>query len=208
MHQHLSTISLADRASVAQGPTVRARALLCLATLLTSEARTYLRTPLAKLVFITAPDTQTLARAASAGAINTPATLSADSETPVARISPTAMEPLTSPLLSPAGVDVGSGKVDLLALLRRRAHDERPNVRKAALQVLQSIGELVGEVCLLTVADMQIYMDASIDVAVGIRKQALMSLTHLLQAHPTEVVIQVRLVLWLLFILSCSSFLF
>uniref|UniRef100_A0A672UW88 Condensin-2 complex subunit D3 n=1 Tax=Strigops habroptila TaxID=2489341 RepID=A0A672UW88_STRHB len=67
---------------------------------------------------------------------------------------------------------------EVMAVLRRRAGDEKTNVRKSALQVLMNI--LKHQVIPCTAEDLSILQDRCRDPAVSVRKQALQSITELL----------------------------
>lgn len=97
---------------------------------------------------------------------------------------------MSSPLVSPAGAADNADRMDLMALVHRRAQDERPNVRRAALQVAEGVGVLLGTTCLLTPADIAVFVDASTDAAMSIRKQAITSLTALLHKHARDPALQ------------------
>eukprot|EP00698_Gefionella_okellyi_P000185 TRINITY_DN10164_c0_g1_i1.p1 TRINITY_DN10164_c0_g1~~TRINITY_DN10164_c0_g1_i1.p1 ORF type:complete len:1324 (+),score=413.26 TRINITY_DN10164_c0_g1_i1:1-3972(+) len=140
-----------------KGPAVRARALTSLAALMTSDAQVYLRLPLSKLVFIT------------------PSNVEAQQHL--------SMSPSLSPLVSPFGEPSEGGKQDVLALLRKRACDDKPNVRKAALQVVEAVA-MLADTLLLSETDLELLVSSCNDVATGIRKQVIQSLTKILQTFP------------------------
>ncbi|XP_010179710.1 PREDICTED: condensin-2 complex subunit D3, partial [Mesitornis unicolor] len=77
---------------------------------------------------------------------------------------------------------------EVMALLRLRACDEKPNVRKSALQVLMNI--LKHKVIPCTAEDLSTLQDRCRDPAVSVRKQALQSVTELLVAQHDNVLIQ------------------
>lgn len=56
--------------------------------------------------------------------------------------------------------------------------------------MLEAIAIVCAEPCVLTQADLDIFVACSTDQSVTIRKQAITSLTHLLQAHGNETLVQ------------------
>ncbi|XP_030899312.1 condensin-2 complex subunit D3 isoform X2 [Melopsittacus undulatus] len=85
---------------------------------------------------------------------------------------------------SAAGLD---GK-EVMAMLRRRAGDEKTNVRKSALQVFMNI--LKHQVIPCTAEDLCILQDRCRDPAVSVRKQALQSITELLLSQHNNALVQ------------------
>ncbi|XP_065552963.1 condensin-2 complex subunit D3 isoform X2 [Lathamus discolor] len=85
---------------------------------------------------------------------------------------------------SAAGLD---GK-EVMAMLRRRAGDEKTNVRKSALQVFMNI--LKHQVIPCTAEDLCILQDRCRDPAVSVRKQALQSITELLLSQHENALVQ------------------
>ncbi|NXD68708.1 CNDD3 protein, partial [Eolophus roseicapillus] len=83
-----------------------------------------------------------------------------------------------------AGLD---GK-EVMAMLRRRAGDEKTNVRKSALQVFTNI--LKHKVIPCTAEDLCILQDRCRDPAVSVRKQALQSITELLLSQHGNALVQ------------------
>ncbi|NXK72153.1 CNDD3 protein, partial [Amazona guildingii] len=83
-----------------------------------------------------------------------------------------------------AGLD---GK-EVMAMLRRRAGDEKTNVRKSALQVFMNI--LKHKVIPCTAEDLSILQDRCRDPAVSVRKQALQSITELLLSQHDNALVQ------------------
>ncbi|XP_069804288.1 condensin-2 complex subunit D3 [Dendropsophus ebraccatus] len=83
---------------------------------------------------------------------------------------------------------MGADGKDTLAMLRLRAGDEKTNVRKSALQVLVNI--LKYNLIPCSSEDLSTLQDRCRDPAVSVRKQALTSLTELLQAQPHNVLVQ------------------
>ncbi|XP_073513426.1 condensin-2 complex subunit D3 isoform X2 [Phyllobates terribilis] len=83
---------------------------------------------------------------------------------------------------------LGTEGRDTLAMLRLRAGDEKTNVRKSALQVLVNILKYNLIPCCSN--DLSTLQDRCRDPAVSVRKQALTSLTELLQAQPHNVAVQ------------------
>ncbi|KAM8926969.1 condensin-2 complex subunit D3 [Pelodytes ibericus] len=77
---------------------------------------------------------------------------------------------------------------ETLAMLRLRAGDEKTNVRKSALQVLVNI--LKYNLITCSPEDLYTLQDRCRDPAVSVRKQALTSLTELLLAQPQNPLIQ------------------
>ncbi|XP_053308636.1 condensin-2 complex subunit D3 isoform X2 [Spea bombifrons] len=77
---------------------------------------------------------------------------------------------------------------ETLTMLRHRAGDEKTNVRKSALQVLVNI--LKYNLISCSPEDLLTLQDRCRDPAVSVRKQALASLTELLQAQPHNALIQ------------------
>ncbi|XP_055997299.1 condensin-2 complex subunit D3-like isoform X2 [Ostrea edulis] len=72
----------------------------------------------------------------------------------------------------------------VLSMLRRRARDEKVNVRKAALQALECVIKF--EAPDYRRQDLDVLVERCRDPALSVRKQALQSLTDLLLAMPTE----------------------
>eukprot|EP01119_Soliformovum_irregulare_P025524 TRINITY_DN9493_c0_g1_i1.p1 TRINITY_DN9493_c0_g1~~TRINITY_DN9493_c0_g1_i1.p1 ORF type:complete len:1075 (-),score=286.46 TRINITY_DN9493_c0_g1_i1:69-3293(-) len=75
-------------------------------------------------------------------------------------------------------------KTDILSLLRRRMTDDKCNVRRSALQVLEIV-EIIGHeakssTMFLSKKDLSIFKEACYDSAVSIRKQAIASLMELM----------------------------
>ncbi|XP_026534418.1 condensin-2 complex subunit D3 [Notechis scutatus] len=77
---------------------------------------------------------------------------------------------------------------EIMAILRRRAIDEKTNVRKSALQVLTSI--LKHTVVPCTQEDLSTVQDRCRDPAISVRKLALQSVTELLLSQPTNLLMQ------------------
>uniref|UniRef100_S4R8W0 Non-SMC condensin II complex, subunit D3 n=1 Tax=Petromyzon marinus TaxID=7757 RepID=S4R8W0_PETMA len=71
---------------------------------------------------------------------------------------------------------------EVLSMLKERTADEKPGVRKSALQVLE--GMLQHGILPLTDVDLACLVDRCHDPALSVRKQALLSLTNLLKSHP------------------------
>lgn len=90
--------------------------------------------------------------------------------------------------VSEAGDQLGADGQEILATLRSRAGDEKTNVRKSALQVLVSI--LKYNLIPCSSEELTTLQDRCRDPAVSVRKQALTSLTELLQAQPKNVLVQ------------------
>ncbi|XP_044137939.1 condensin-2 complex subunit D3 [Bufo gargarizans] len=86
------------------------------------------------------------------------------------------------------GDPMGADGKDTLEMLRLRAGDEKTNVRKSALQVLVNI--LKYNLIPCSSDDLATLQDRCRDPAVSVRKQALTSLTELLQAQPHNVLVQ------------------
>uniref|UniRef100_A0A670YYL5 Non-SMC condensin II complex subunit D3 n=1 Tax=Pseudonaja textilis TaxID=8673 RepID=A0A670YYL5_PSETE len=82
----------------------------------------------------------------------------------------------------------GSSRKEIMAVLRRRAIDEKTNVRKSALQVLTSI--LKHTVVPCTQEDLSTVQDRCRDPAISVRKLALQSVTELLLSQPTNLLMQ------------------
>ncbi|XP_052044738.1 condensin-2 complex subunit D3 [Apodemus sylvaticus] len=80
------------------------------------------------------------------------------------------------------------GERCFMTMLRKRTKDEKPNVRKSALQVLMSILKYCN--ILGIEEDLLILQDHCRDPAISVRKHALQSLTELLMAQPTCVPVQ------------------
>lgn len=121
-----------------KGPAVRARALNGMAALLGTNANMLLRRPLSKLVFVAAQtQRQPSSFTATPGGPSSGLRLGGESQIAESQYTTTGSPKsgAMSPLLSPEHAGSAAGKLDILALLRRRAFDEKPNVRKAALQV-------------------------------------------------------------------------
>nr|DBA16536.1 TPA: hypothetical protein GDO54_003919 [Pyxicephalus adspersus] len=87
-----------------------------------------------------------------------------------------------------AGDSLGSDGKEMLTTLRLRAGDEKTNVRKSALQVLVSM--LKYNLIPCGSEELTTLQDRCRDPAVSVRKQALTSLTELLQAQPKNVLVQ------------------
>nr|XP_028564487.1 condensin-2 complex subunit D3 [Podarcis muralis] len=77
---------------------------------------------------------------------------------------------------------------EIMVMLRLRAADDNPSVRKSALQVLMSI--LKHHVISCTLEDLGTLQDRCRDAAVSVRKQALQCITDLLLSQPDNVLIQ------------------
>uniref|UniRef100_A0A8B9IX27 Condensin-2 complex subunit D3 n=1 Tax=Amazona collaria TaxID=241587 RepID=A0A8B9IX27_9PSIT len=75
-----------------------------------------------------------------------------------------------------------------MAMLRRRAGDEKTNVRKSTLQVFMNI--LKHKVIPCTAEDLSILQDRCRDPAVSVRKQALQSITELLLSQHDNALVQ------------------
>ncbi|XP_056398365.1 condensin-2 complex subunit D3 isoform X2 [Hyla sarda] len=86
------------------------------------------------------------------------------------------------------GDHMGADGRDTLVMLRLRAGDEKTNVRKSALQVLVNI--LKYNLIPCSSEDLSTLQDRCRDPAVSVRKQALASLTELLQAQAHNVLVQ------------------
>lgn len=69
-------------------------------------------------------------------------------------------------------------------MIARRARDEKSNVRKAALQVIEAFAVNVG--VHPTASQLKALSQACNDMAVSVRKQSLASMTAILEANPTE----------------------
>ncbi|CAN2388105.1 complex subunit D3, partial [Pristimantis euphronides] len=83
---------------------------------------------------------------------------------------------------------MGTDGKNTLAMLRRRAADEKTNVRKSALQVLVNV--LKSNLVPCGSDELSTLQDRCRDPAVSVRKQALTFLTDLLQAQPHNVSVQ------------------
>ncbi|KAJ7413416.1 Condensin-2 complex subunit D3 [Pitangus sulphuratus] len=77
---------------------------------------------------------------------------------------------------------------EVMAMLRKRAGDEKTNVRKSALQVLMSI--LKHEVTPCSAEDLLPLQERCRDPAVSVRKQSLQSITELLLSQRSNVLVQ------------------
>ncbi|XP_078451127.1 condensin-2 complex subunit D3 isoform X3 [Lampetra planeri] len=71
---------------------------------------------------------------------------------------------------------------EVLSMLKERTGDEKPGVRKSALQVLE--GMLQHGILPLTDVDLACLVERCHDPALSVRKQSLLSLTNLLKSHP------------------------
>eukprot|EP00041_Stephanoeca_diplocostata_P035638 m.1264576 g.1264576 ORF g.1264576 m.1264576 type:complete len:1558 (+) comp24735_c0_seq11:92-4765(+) len=81
----------------------------------------------------------------------------------------------------------------LFSLFIRRCHDDKGGVRKAALVVLQALAPVLGAGRVVSDASyLPTIQRACMDVAVSVRKQAVVCMTHVLQLHPTHAPIQIR----------------
>jgi len=78
----------------------------------------------------------------------------------------------------------GSERTTILDLIRRRIKDERVLVRKAAVQVFRSILVLSEDV--LSNDDITLVFERCMDQALSVRKQAVQSLTQLLEYSPAN----------------------
>eukprot|EP00696_Hemimastix_kukwesjijk_P007360 gnl/Hemi2/1931_TR687_c1_g1_i2.p1 gnl/Hemi2/1931_TR687_c1_g1~~gnl/Hemi2/1931_TR687_c1_g1_i2.p1 ORF type:complete len:1247 (-),score=148.47 gnl/Hemi2/1931_TR687_c1_g1_i2:385-4125(-) len=78
----------------------------------------------------------------------------------------------------------------LRKMLRRRAMDEKPVVRKAALKVYEYLYSLPGSNLADCLPDLTVFRDCAQDTGLVIRKQAITAVTSLLAAHPTAPAIQ------------------
>ncbi|OCT72259.1 hypothetical protein XELAEV_18035230mg [Xenopus laevis] len=90
--------------------------------------------------------------------------------------------------VSDTGDTLSSDGKEVLTMLRYRAGDEKTNVRKSALQVLVNV--LKCHLIPCSSEDLSTLQDRCRDPAVSVRKQALTSLTELLLAQPHSVLIQ------------------
>ncbi|XP_070565322.1 condensin-2 complex subunit D3-L-like isoform X2 [Ptychodera flava] len=75
-----------------------------------------------------------------------------------------------------------------LAMLRKRAHDEKTGVRKSAIQAIESIIKL--DMTNISKEDIQVIRAKCQDAALSVRKQAMVSLTELLLAKPESNLLQ------------------
>lgn len=105
---------------------------------------------------------------------------------------------------APNGEQTPPGERCFMTMLRKRTKDEKPNVRKSALQVLMNILK-----CCDTLGmeeDLLILQEHCRDPAISVRKHALQSLTELVMAQPTCVPVQKA---WLLgvipVVMDCES---
>ncbi|XP_032328344.1 condensin-2 complex subunit D3 isoform X2 [Camelus ferus] len=87
-----------------------------------------------------------------------------------------------------SGGPAGSRESCVMAMLRKRAQDEKANVRRSALQVLVSILKHCDVSGMKE--ELSILQDRCRDPTVSVRKQALQSLTELLTAQPHCIQIQ------------------
>ncbi|NXY90767.1 CNDD3 protein, partial [Alcedo cyanopectus] len=78
--------------------------------------------------------------------------------------------------------------IEVMAMLRLRARDEKTNVRKSALQVFMNI--LKHKVIPCTAEDVSTLQDRCRDPAVSVRKQALQSITELLLSQHENILVQ------------------
>ncbi|XP_013421008.1 condensin-2 complex subunit D3-like, partial [Lingula anatina] len=76
----------------------------------------------------------------------------------------------------------------VVSMLRRRACDEKVNVRKAALQALENVIRMEGAA--FNKQDLDILNERCQDPALSVRKQAMMSLTQLLSEMPDNRTVQ------------------
>eukprot|EP00808_Paulinella_micropora_P001906 g61915.t1 len=84
-----------------------------------------------------------------------------------------------------------AGLERVLDVLHGRAGDERPVVRKAALEALEAVLLNAHQTTqCLTARDLQVFYDGCLDVSVAIRKRAVQALSRLLQQYPAETVLQ------------------
>lgn len=83
-----------------------------------------------------------------------------------------------------------AGANAFLVMVRRRISDEKANVRKAALQVLEMVGRSRFEAVALTADDVAILQERCFDPQVGIRKQALISLSELFKSQPHNAILR------------------
>ncbi|KAM9299270.1 condensin-2 complex subunit D3 [Gastrophryne carolinensis] len=90
--------------------------------------------------------------------------------------------------VSEAGYTLSGDVRETLATLRLRAADEKTNVRKSALQVLVSL--LKYNLLPCCSEELTTLQDRCRDPAVSVRKQVLVSLTELLQSQPHNVMVQ------------------
>ena len=75
-------------------------------------------------------------------------------------------------------------RLPVLAMLRRRTHDDRASVRKAAVMALEAVSMLGGAA--LRCSNVQVLHERCQDAAMSVRKQALASLTALLNKFPFQ----------------------
>ncbi|XP_077105659.1 condensin-2 complex subunit D3 [Ranitomeya variabilis] len=161
-----------------KAPTVRSKALSCLAHCLEKNTTT-----------VSEGVTELLqgssCRTISAADAATESTVNGTEASTHSRKTPGALRTIeVTDDCDPMGTD---GR-DMLAMLRLRAGDEKTNVRKSALQVLVNI--LKYNLIPCSSSDLCTLQDRCRDPAVSVRKQALTSLSELLQAQPHNVAVQ------------------
>ncbi|XP_063799859.1 condensin-2 complex subunit D3 [Pseudophryne corroboree] len=158
-----------------KAPTVRSKALSCLAQYLEKNA-TSAAEGLQELL------QGSSCRAASRTNFTTESSVNSTEASSHVRKTMGALRTIE---VSEAG-DADGGET--LLMLRLRAGDEKTNVRKSALQVLVNI--LKYNLISCTSEDLSTLQDRCRDPAVSVRKQALTSMTELLQAQPGNVLVQ------------------
>ncbi|CAH2320490.1 condensin-2 complex subunit D3, partial [Pelobates cultripes] len=159
-----------------KAPTVRSKALSCLAQCLEKNASSALEGVQELLQRSTCPTTM--------GTI-----VSSDHSVNSSDAQPhKTLGALKTIEVTDGGDSMRSDGTDTLAMLRQRAGDEKTNVRKSALQVLVNI--LKYNLIPCSSEDLHTVQDRCRDPAVSVRKQALTSLTELLLAQPQNTMIQ------------------
>ncbi|XP_031558321.1 condensin-2 complex subunit D3-like isoform X2 [Actinia tenebrosa] len=92
-------------------------------------------------------------------------------------------------LKEPLDKSVNSNEIHTVgSMIRKRTCDEKVGVRKAALQALESVVHL--DLSCLKKPDVMMLHDRCMDPALSVRKQAMVSLTALLQEQPSDTVLQ------------------
>ncbi|XP_072886251.1 condensin-2 complex subunit D3 isoform X2 [Hemitrygon akajei] len=164
-----------------KAPTVRSRALSCLAQCLDLNIATALESVQELLLGATKFLHKTLGTPES-----TEVTENGDSL--VTATTSQSRDALKSVEVTDAGNLTVKNVTEIMSMLRMRAGDERTIVRKSAIQVLVSI--LKQNIVLCTQEDLSVLQDRCRDPAPSVRKQTLQSVTDLLLAQPSNAMLQ------------------
>ncbi|XP_078388058.1 condensin-2 complex subunit D3 isoform X1 [Cetorhinus maximus] len=165
-----------------KAPSVRSRALACLAQCLELNSLTAVEYVQEILLGIGG---RSMFHGQSDAELNTPEnTVKMDGEATANQCKDT----LKSIEVTDPGDSTFTNAKEIMTMLRLRAGDERTVVRKSAIQVFASI--LKHNIAICTQEDLSTLQDHCRDPAPSVRKQALQSITDLLLAQPCNSVLQ------------------